>query len=737
MSKKNKMEDLLFLPIIFLKQTGELFLTTFVYLFSSLYATYRLILFLILSLINLFGKPVFILTKIGRQSFLFNKQSKKIPNFYRKKIKIVFLQLKFFLLGSLTIGASLLIIELNNFIRNLPNPKQIIVQGFPATTKIYDRKGTILYEVYDNYNRTPVKFKQIPKKLIEATIASEDKDFYIHNGISLRGIIRAIVHNSTSDSLEGGSTITQQLIRSSYLTPEKTYFRKIKEIILAIWIEQVYSKDQILEMYLNQIPYGGTTWGIESAAKTYFDKIPSDLTLSEIAFLAGIPAAPSKYSTFNIEVDPNYKHRQTEILEKMLDEKYITKQEFNEAKNEKLTFGKQRVPIAAPHFVMYVRDLLNKYYGRRLTETGGLRVTTSLDLNLQENAQIIVSDEIDKVADLRVSNGGVLITNPKNGEILAMVGSKDYFDQENDGNVNVTLAKRQPGSSIKVVNYAAALANGFTAATMINDAPVSYTLGGRTAYKPVNYDGKFHGMVSLRSALGSSLNIPAVKILNEIGIDKMLVTGKKMGIDTWNNPERYGLSLTLGGAEVTMTDMAEVYGTLANGGKRRDLKALVKVTDYNGRELPLPYEKAYDAIPETVSFIISNILSDNQARLLAFGANSLLNITNKTVSVKTGTSDNKRDNWTIGYTKDFVVTVWVGNNDNSPMNPKLTSGVTGASPIWRKIMDLILKDFPYDEIRRPEGIVTLKCNTQNEFFIEGTITKNPCKKKLIARIGGN
>ena len=732
--------QLIYLLLLILKQTGELIFGTIVYLFSTILATYNLIFYLI-SQIFLFPWKIITSTLPSIARFLSRLNRDRNDNrkknwawddrrgrrIFRRKLKLFIIELKFFFLGAVVIILFFLYLSAYTFIHTLPNPKQIMAQGFPATTKIYDRNGILLYEIYESYNRVPVKLAGIPKSVISATIASEDKEFYLHNGVSIRGIARAILHNLQSDALEGGSTITQQLIRSTYLTPEKTYIRKTKEIILAIWIEKIYTKDQILSMYLNQVPYGGTAWGIEAAAQTYFGKKTSDLTIGEAAFLAGLPAAPSKYSPFaNPEI--NSESRKTEVLKRMLGEKLITDEEFDLAINEKLRIATPRTPIAAPHFVMYTREILNKYYGRRQTESGGLRVVTTLDLRLQEYAERSVAAEIEKLKPLQVTNGAALVTNPKNGEIYAMVGSADYFDLDRDGNVNVTSSERSPGSSIKVVNYAVALQNGYTAASIINDSPVSYEVPGQAAYRPVNYDGKTHGAVTLRTALGSSYNIPAVKVLNTVGIDKMIDLGKKMGIDSWRDRDKYGLSLTLGGGSVAMTDMAEVYGTLANNGKRHNLTPLISVTDQNGKVLPTNNKSSVQVIPETVAFILSDILSDNEARRPAFGNSSALNIPGKNVSVKTGTSDNKRDNWTIGYTPDFVTTVWVGNNDNSVMNRQLTSGVTGAAPIWRSIMEYILKNYEVRKVEVPTGIISIKCGKRPEYFIEGTITNNPCKK---------
>jgi membrane peptidoglycan carboxypeptidase len=371
---------------------------------------------------------------------------------------------------------------------------------------------------------------------------------------------------------------------------------------------------------------------------------------------------------------------------------------------------------------MYVKDLLEEQYGPRLVEQGGLRITTSLDITMQEKADSIVRTQIDSLASLRVGNGAALVTNPKTGEILAMVGSKDYFDTAADGNVNVTTSLRQPGSSIKVVNYAAALENGFTAATILDDSPVVYQNPGSPPYAPVNYDGKFHGLVPLRYALANSYNVPAVKTLAKIGVSTMVEKGRAMGIESWTDPSRYGLSLTLGGGDVTMLDMARVFGTLANGGKEMDLQPILEVTDYSGHVLEKNTPKTgVQAVTAGVAWIISNILSDNTARIAAFGPNSSLVIPDRTVSVKTGTTDSKRDNWTIGYTPSLLTAVWVGNNNNAPMDPLLTSGITGAAPIWHDIMAEFLKNKPDEVAAQPDDVTSIPCYfNRPEYFIKGT-----------------
>jgi 1A family penicillin-binding protein len=631
-------------------------------------------------------------------------------------------QIKSFFLGIfITLLCVFLPFVTYEWLKSLPNPTMLARRDLEVSTKILDRNGALLYEIYADQNRTPITLTQIPKRLRQATIAIEDRDFYKHNGFSLKGITRAATEILFNHQVQGGSTITQQLIKSALLTPEVSISRKIKEIILAFWAERMYSKDEILEMYLNQVPYGGTAWGVDSASQTYFNKPLSELSLGEIALLAGLPAAPTDYSPFGTDPKKAF-DRQAEVLRRMVEDGYITKEEAESAYAETIHFATPNVSIRAPHFVMYIKDILEKRYGARRVEHGGLRVITSLDVTMQEKIQDIVSSNVDSLSNLQVGNGAALVTNPKTGEILAMVGSKNYFDTAHDGNVNVTTALRQPGSSIKVVTYALALENGFTAASILDDSPVSYIIPNNAPYIPVNYDGKFHGPTPLRYALANSYNVPAVKLAAKLGVPAIVAKGKAMGIGSWTDQSRYGLSITLGGAEVTMLDMAEVFGTLANNGVRQNVTPILEITDYTGKvyERNTP-QNGVQAIKSDVAWIMGNILSDNAARTNAFGPNSALVIPGKTVSVKTGTTNDKRDNWTIGYTPSYVATVWVGNNDNTPMNPYLSSGITGAAPIWHDIMVEILKD-KQDEIpSRSETITSLPCYFgRPEYFIKGT-----------------
>jgi 1A family penicillin-binding protein len=629
-------------------------------------------------------------------------------------------------------------------IKDIPTTAKLGGQDFPQSTKIYDRNGKLLYTIYANKNQTFTPVDEIPENLRNATIAIEDKDFYKHGGIDPRGITRAFYYTLFKGEVQGGSTITQQLVKNSVLTSERTLTRKARELVLAFVVEALYSKDRILEMYLNYIPYGGTAWGVEAASQVYFGKKVQDLTLAESAFLAGMPESPSIYSPFGSKPELG-KRRQRTVLTAMTRDGYITEQEADEAYNQKLEFSRIADKIYAPHFVFYIKELLVEKYGQRTVEQGGLEVKTTLDLTMQEFAQMAVASEVASLAKSKVSNGAALVTNPATGEILAMVGSHDYFDIANDGNENVTIRERQPGSSIKPINYAVGLAKGYTAATPFVDNRICFKNTGGADYCPRNYDGKFHGVVQMRLALGSSLNIPAVKMLKLNGIEDMIASASAMGIDTFDEPDRYGLSLTLGGGEVKMTDMAEAFGVFANGGYRIDLQPILKVTKDNGKvleEYKVPKSPIFGkkALPEGVAYIMSHMLLDNNARSLAFGTNSPLRIGNNLpVSVKTGTTNDFRDNWTVGYTPNYVVAVWVGNNNNTPMQG-VVSGVTGAAPIWHDIMEYAVKKTPPKWPTKPDNVIGVnvcansgllpkpdgdpnRCPTRFEYFIKGTEPK--------------
>lgn len=664
------------------------------------------------------------LSRFLHQKFKIKKTRKKRKHLaasFPLGVKIKYFSIGIFFSGFLFFLPLVILI----FLQDLPSPKELTLRQSYQTTKIFDKNGILLAQIYGTQNRTLVPLSDVPKHLQQATLAIEDKNFYKHPGFDIPSIIRAINTNISGKNIQGGSTITQQLIKSSILTPQKSLSRKFKELVLAFWAEHIYTKNQILEMYFNQVPYGGTAWGIEAAAQTYFNKRTKELTLAQSSFLAGLTASPTTYSPYGNNPDL-WRKRQKEVLTRMVALGYISQKQAQAAEKEKLVFERQQTAIHAPHFVVYIKDLLAQKYGLPMLEKGGLNITTSLDLKTQEMAEKIVKEEVDNDAYLNLTNGAALITNPQNGDILAMIGSKDFNDP-NGGNFNVATSLRQPGSSIKVVTYASALQNGFTAASILEDTPVSYPTGSGV-YQPVNYDGKFHGKVPLRIALANSFNIPAVKTLNQIGISNMVNLGKKMGISSWGDPKNYGLSITLGAAEVTMLDMATVYGTLANAGNRVNLNPILKITDARGNILEQKvYVAPQPALEEGVAFILSDILADNQSRTLEFGPNSPLLIPGHTVSVKTGTTDNKRDNWTDGYTNNYVVIVWVGNNDNSPMSPNLASGITGAAPIWHKIMNDLLSKTPETKPAPPSVVVQKICSKRIEYLLKRTENAPECK----------
>jgi penicillin-binding protein 1C len=625
---------------------------------------------------------------------------------------------------------------------NLPDPTQLTTNPSPASTKLLDRHGQLIYEIYSEERRTPVPLSSLPKEVKLATLAAEDKDFYSHIGISLRGVSRAFLNTFFKGDLQGGSTITQQLVKKAFLNDDRTLIRKARELVLSLLVEIRYSKDQILEFYLNQVPYGGTAYGIESASQTYFRKPASQLNLAEAALLAGLPQAPSYYSPFGTH--PEYSiDRQKYVLNQMLSNKFISQQEYDQALIEPLHFSPPD-SLKAPHFSLWVKDLLLNKYGADTIYSQGLVVTTTLDLSIQELAQSEVATEIAKLAREKVSNGAALVTSPKTGEILAMVGSTNYYDTSGGGNVNVTLRPRQPGSSIKPLTYALGIDRGlFTASSVLSDKPTCFSQPNQKIYCPTNYDHAFHGPTQVRFALANSFNIPAVKALTLVGLSEFVNAAKSFGITTFNNPENYGPSITLGGAEVTMLDLSTAYSALANSGRRVDLNPILHIQDRTGKVIesvqsrPIsnisPTTKSFQVFsvssrqfiksppPDTrviapgTSFIISHLLLDNGARSAVFGNYSLLNVAkHPEVSVKTGTTNDKRDNWTIGYNPDVLVSVWVGNNDNSPMS-NVASGITGASPIWNKVITQILKNYPPNwPIQSPDIVGKLVCSTTGQ-----------------------
>lgn len=667
-----------------------------------------------------------------RRTRLKTRSGSRLPN----KI-VLYSRLSRYALIALVGGIILMVLMFFWFSRDLPEPGKLIEAQAENSTRIYDRNDIPLYSVYENVNRTYVELEVIPKDLQQATIAIEDKNFYKNKGFSITGYIRGLVIDPIfRRRVTGGSTITQQLVKNVLLTSERSLPRKVKELVLSIQVDKKYSKEEILEMYLNDVPYGGTAIGVEAASETYFGKKVSKLKLAESALLAGLPQSPSAYSPFS--GNDYYIGRSEQVLKSMREQGYINKDEEKKALVEikKMKFTqRESTSMKAPHFVIYVKQILASQFGEAAVETGGLQVKTTLDYELQKKTEDIVREEIKKLKGYRVGNGAAVVSDPKTGEVLTMVGSKDYFDDEGEGNFNVALANRQPGSSLKPIVYAAAFEKGYTPSTMLMDVKTDFPNGSGGLYSPVNYDGKFRGSVQVRFALGNSLNIPAVKMLARVGLEDVMEKGYEMGLDNWEptaaNMQNVGLSLVLGGREVSLMDEVTAYSVFANKGVKQEPITILEVKDNNGKVLfKYKEKKGQKVLSEEIAFLISHILLDNNARADAFGPSSALNIPG--VAVKTGTTDEKRDNWTIGYSPTVVAGVWVGNNDNSPMNSAIASGVTGASPIWRRIMLEAIEVKKNEEFDKPENVIAVQVDTvgggmptsgkptRSEYFVKGT-----------------
>ncbi len=639
---------------------------------------------------------------------------------------------------------------------NLPSPDKIVRQeGF--STKILDRNGEVLYDIYADQKRTPIELSDVPEYLKQATIAIEDKNFYEHEGFDPFGMVRGLSKIVTKGRAQGGSTLTQQLVKNVLLTPERSIFRKIREFILAVQIERKYDKDEILQMYLNEVPYGGTAWGVEAASETYFDKTVNDLNLVESAILAGFPQRPSVYSPYSSYPDA-YIGRTQEVLRRMREDGYIDKEQEENAVDvlTDFEFQPRGASFKAPHFVQYVQRILEERYGERIVEQGGLRVTTTIDLEFQEKAQEIVAEEIAKVEDIHITNGAAVVLDPETGEIMAMIGSKDFGADDYDGQVNVTLSLRQPGSAIKPITYVTALKKGYTASTLLMDVATEFPGGiGQPVYKPENYDGKHRGPMQVRYALANSINVAAVKMLAMVGIKDTLKTAYEFGLTslepTQETLNRVGLSLTLGGGEVRLLELTGAYSAFMNQGFKIEPSAILKVEDSDGKVLEEnKLKKGKRVLTPEQAYLMFDILSDNEARSIVFGTNSLLNIPGHQVAVKTGTTNDRRDNWAVGGNAQGLVGVWVGNNDNSPMK-QVASGVSGASPIWRKILLEALSGRPQASIEKPGGIIEAAVDTVSgyaahdgfpsriEKFIDGTQPgEDPIHVKLkVCKSDGN
>jgi len=610
----------------------------------------------------------------------------------------------------------------------LPSPDELEQRATQLFTssQIYDRNGNLLYELLDTEGgrRTFVPLDKISPWLQRATIATEDPRFYRHPGFDIFGIIRAVIQNvRAGDTVSGGSTIAQQVVLTLMLPEgrERSLTRKVREAVLAAEVTRQYPREKILEIYLNSINYGNLAYGIEAAARTYFNKEAAALTLAEASLLAGIPQAPAIYDPFTTEGREAVLARQKDVLRLMVEEQYITSEEAKVAaqamENYQFTAPANDFNAKAPHWVVYIRQLVEKEFGPEALYRGGLKITTSLDPQLQAMAEQVVTDQIAALQDKNVKNGALLSMDPRTGEILAMVGSPDFGNDAIGGQINMTLRPRQTGSVIKPFTYLAAFEKGWSPATVLWDTPVQYSDTAGNVYEPRNYDGTFHGPQTVRSSLANSYNIPAVKTLVDVGIPSFLEVMQRLGVDTLTRPD-YGPALTLGGGEVPLIDMTGAFGALANSGVYMPPVSLLRVEKSDGtpvckftppgqdnQGLPacqLIENTGAQLIKPQHTYLLSNILSDNAARTPAFGANSVLKLS-RPAAVKTGTTNDYKDNWTIGYTPDLVTGVWVGNVDNKEMQG--VSGVSGAGPIWRNFMEAALANRPVQDFVRPDGIV--------------------------------
>ncbi len=614
------------------------------------------------------------------------------------------LALGLLVLGTLFIWASFVPIP---SIDNFQNRK------VAESTKIYDRTGNVvLYDVHGSVRRTAIPLDQISPYVQKATIAIEDDQFYSHHGFRPTSFLRAVWADITTGSFgQGGSTITQQVVKNALLTQDKTPIRKLKEIILALRLERVYTKDQILTAYLNENPYGGTIYGIQEASQYFFGVDADEVTLAQAAYLAALPQAPTYYSPYGNHRDA-LAVRKNLVLSRMKDHGFISNEEYESAKNESVEFKDEtEAGIKAPHFVFYIREYLEQKYGVDAVQSGGLRVITTLDYDLQQKAEEVVKEWAPRMQNnFNASNESIVAIDPKTGQVLTMIGSRGYFDETIDGKVNVATSHRQPGSSFKPFVYATALEKGYTDDTIVFDLPTQFstacspsdnTNSNPPCYSPGNYDQTFKGPITMRNALAASQNIPAVKFLYLAGIEDSIETARDLGITTLADAGRYGLTLVLGGGEVTLLDMTGAYGVFANDGVKNTPTGILVVTDNAGNILEEYKSEPERVLDQQVAREINDMLSDNVARTPEFGANSPLHFPNYDVADKTGTTNDFRDVWILGYTPSIAVGAWAGNNDNSPMQRRIAAFI--IAPMWHEFMDYALEKYssPADSFPAP------------------------------------
>jgi len=638
------------------------------------------------------------------------KKYSHILKMHWKKVLLLLVAVFFVVSGALLIWVSTFQIpDLNSF------ENRIVAQS----TKIYDRTGKILlYDVHEEMKRTQIPFENISRNVKNATVAIEDAEFYQHHGIKIKSIFRAIFANLISGGYgQGGSTITQQVIKNSLLTTEKKISRKLKEWVLSLKIEKIMSKEQILSIYLNETPYGGNLYGVEEAAQRFFNKSAADVTLAESAYLAAIPQAPTFYSPYGQNLD-KLKIRQKLVLSKMLENNFISKDEYDSAIKEEVTFiPREQYGIKAPHFVEFIKQYLVQKYGENAIQENGYKVITTLDYDLQAKAEEIIKKRaLENKEKFNAENAAGVAIDPKTGQILVMVGSRDYFDKEIDGNYNIALALRQPGSTFKPFVYATAFNKGYLPETVLFDAQTEFqsscTPDGKpmnpsteitpenSCYMPDNYDNIFKGPMTLRSALAESRNTIAIKTLYLAGIKDSLETARSMGITSLNNPDRYGLTLVLGGGEVSLLEEVSAYGVFANNGTRLPYTGIISVEDQKGNVLEKYEPKPRFGLNEDSALKINSILSDDDAKVPAYGYHSVMYYPGRTVASKTGTTNDYKDAWIIGYTPSIVYGMWAGNNNNTPMEKKVAGLI--VAPMWHEVMNEILKTVPDESFKQPQ-----------------------------------
>ncbi|MDD3711303.1 MAG: PBP1A family penicillin-binding protein [Patescibacteria group bacterium] len=672
----------------------------------------------------------------------FNRRNFKKRSLKNKIIKFI-LSKRF--LKNIFILALLLLVTFLIFMavlsKDLPNPDQLIEREIAQSTVIYDRSGeNILYEFHGEEKRTLINLEEIPDHAKQATISIEDKNFYKHRGFSIWAMGRTLITNIIYNRRAGGSTLTQQFVKNALLSSEKKYSRKIKEILIAQRIEKKFTKDEILQMYLNEIPYGSNAYGIEAASQKYFGKSAKDLVIAESALLAALPQAPSRYSPYGANKDLLI-GRQKYILDLMEEQGYINQEEKENAKNYELVFKGPETNITAPHFVMYIKEILSEKYGEKTIEQGGLKIYTTIDINKQKFAEEAIKNRAEENTNkFNANNAALVAIDPKNGQILAMVGSKDYFNNEIDGQVNVAIRDRQPGSSLKPLVYATLFTKGYNPNTILYDVITNFSASG-TAYEPRNYNNQELGPISIRKALAGSLNIPAVKAIYLAGVNNVINLAQEAGYTTLTDPDRYGLSLVLGGAEVKLLEHVNAYSIFAREGEVNPIAGILKIEDKNGNILEEFKENKRTVLDANIARMINSILSDNEARSFIFGEKNNLTINGRTVAAKTGTTNDFKDAWTVGYTPSLIAGVWVGNNDSKEMN-RGADGSVIAAPIWNEFMRKSLEGTPNENFKEPEinktgkGIIdgelvgrTIKINKEN-----GEIATENTPEELIEEI---